>query len=120
MDANDGPPPPAPPPAPPGTVCGCMPEPDNVTGLCPAGRTLAAISLAVPNPAVPTYLECVPNAVYDVFTGRFAFSMCFHWSCLPAAYNKQPYVITLANMTQYNIALMPPGIWQLRVRAKRA
>lgn len=118
MDYVSGPAPPAPPPDAPGTRCQCMPQPDPVKGTCEDGRTLTFVDLAIPNASVPTYKECQPNAVYDLFTGYFAYSMCFNWRCLPSAFNGKPYVITIPEMVQWNVPLMPSGIWHLRVRIR--
>jgi hypothetical protein len=62
------------------------------------------------------YKACILNPNYDALTKSFAFSVCSRWACLPADFNGQPYVLTVPNMTQNNIALMPPGTWYLGVR----
>ena len=113
MDAFAGPPPPAPPPHAPGTFCGCMLTPDATFGKCPAGTQLGVVSLA--NDSSVTYRECLPNAQYNIFTRMFAFSHCFSWDCFPAAFKGRSFTITVANITQYNIADMPAGVWQVRV-----
>jgi hypothetical protein len=87
-------------------------------GDCPADRTLAVVSHATDS-LVPAYMECIPNPNYDVYDRTFVFTTCFRWSCLPAAYNGQPYVVTVPNMTDFNVNLMPAGIWHIRVSVKR-
>jgi len=113
MDAYPGPPPPSPPPHPPGTFCGCMGTPDSSTGLCAAGTTLAIVALSS-TPSV-SYKECIPNAQYNLFASKFAFSMCYSWSCWPSAFQNKPVTISVPNITETNIAQMPAGIWQVRI-----
>ena len=114
MDALPGPPPPAPPPHPPGTFCGCMPVPDPQSGLCADGTTLATVSLTS-NSSV-SHKQCIPNAQYNVYVSKFAFSMCFSWTCWPPAFQSfQPFTVSVPNITSYNVDQMPAGIWRVSI-----
>lgn len=114
MDAWAGPPPPSPPPHAPGTFCGCMLTPNPVTGVCVEGTTLAIVSLTG-NATARTYQECIPNAAYNLYVGMFAFSQCFSWACFPPEFKDQPFTVTVANITAYNVPNMPAGVWAVRV-----
>ena len=106
MHAWPGPPPPSPPPAPPGTVCGCAPPPVN--GVCESGTTLSSVAVTV-NASIPAYLQCIPSPQYDIFAGFFAFSTCYQWACFPPAFKGKPFTLSVLNITQFNINLIPGG-----------
>ncbi|GAX78457.1 hypothetical protein CEUSTIGMA_g5897.t1 [Chlamydomonas eustigma] len=116
MQAWPGPPPPSPPPAPPGTVCGCYPTPVN--GVCASGTTITDVYVTN-NASVPVYQECIYAPQYDMFAQVFAFSLCYHWNCFPAAFQNQPITLYIPNITQYNVDLIPGGMAQLRISSLR-
>ena len=110
MHAWPGPPPPSPPPAPPGTVCGCAPPP--VDGVCESGTTLSTVTVTV-DASIPAYLQCIPSPQYDIFVGFFAFSTCYQWACYPPAFKGKPFTLSVLNISQYNIDLIPGGASQV-------
>ena len=112
MHAWPGPPPPSPPPAPPGTVCGCAPAPVN--GACADGTTPSSV-FVTGNASIPAYLQCIPSPQYDIFAGFFAFSTCYQWACFPPAFKGKPFTLSVLNITQYNIDLIPGGISQVLI-----
>ena len=40
-----------------------------------------------------------------------AFSYCWRYACLPGAFSHSPFIASVANLSTYNINLMPGGDW---------
>ncbi|KAL6749731.1 hypothetical protein V8C86DRAFT_952938 [Haematococcus lacustris] len=107
---------PALPPAPAGSLCGC-PRAPNATSGCSDDTHLAVVTRQ-DNVSLTTAV-CLPLPQYDTIARIFAFSTCWRWSCYTAAFRGpdpdriKPYSLTLINVTQYNIPLMPGGLSRL-------
>jgi hypothetical protein len=115
MDAYPGPSPPPPPPDAPYSLVPCPLEP-NEKGECADATALMVFTLS--DDTNTSYVGCWPLTDYEELP-QFAFSACFMWRCLPAAFSGRAYTMSVLGQ-RGGLDKIPAGSAMLRMDSLKA
>ncbi|KAG2438560.1 hypothetical protein HXX76_005111 [Chlamydomonas incerta] len=105
----------------PAATCKCSPAASAYPGgACPAGTApltatlTSSASTSAASSQSPSYAQCVAAPAYDRISRRLVFSACWRYACLPDAFARQPYTLTLGPLAAAAAGVPPAGHYRLR------